>query len=260
MKFLLITLSALLLIPNFINVHLADIPKYNSKEKFDPSLSYINSTEKLIKVSDSIARFKNIPENSFEYALTVTQLLRKRFYHGYSRYSLNENWLAASGEYMFGYGLGSIVNSDDILKYKFAACSQQAIVLTEVMKAKKIPFRSVGFPHHYATELKFNNYWYYFDPNGEPNIPDSARLETKWHYNIQNLKKYYDTGNYQNLDWIFGFSSPVFGEVNAKAAPRAELFHTTTKYLSKTLWLFPLFFLFLRRKKETGIRTNLANT
>lgn len=252
MKFLLIAISALLLLPNFLNVHLAEKPQYDNKERFNPRLAYINTTERLITVADSIAQKNNVPENSIAYAVTVAKILRDRFYHGFSRYPVNENWIAASAEHLLGYGLAAIVDPDDILKYNFGGCSQQSIVLTEVMKKKNIPFRSVGFPHHYATELKFDNNWYFFDPNMEPNIPDSARLESKWHGYTDNLKKYYDTTRFKNLDWILGNNDVTFGKVNAPAAPNARLFHTTTKFLSKTLWLFPLFFVFYRRKKVSN--------
>ncbi|HEY8689112.1 MAG TPA: hypothetical protein VIM07_07745 [Chitinophagaceae bacterium] len=250
MKLLLIAVSALLLLPNFFNVHLEQTPQYDHKELFDPRLAYINSTEKLIEVSDSIAKQNNIAPNSFAYALMVSQLLRERFYHGFSRYPLNQNWIAATGEYFFGYGLASIVKPDDILKYSFSGCSQQSMVLMEVMKRKNISYRSVGFPHHYATELKFNSNWYFFDPNMEPNIPDSDRLESKWNCCADSLKQYYDTTRFKDLDWKFGKKLIVtFGKENSVNAPNASLFHTTTKYLSKTLWLFPLFIVFTRRKK-----------
>ncbi|MDB5222985.1 MAG: hypothetical protein JWN83_1652 [Chitinophagaceae bacterium] len=251
---MLIGISVLLLLPNFFNIHLEKTPQYDHKELFNPGLAYINSTEKLIEVSDSTAKQNNIPQNTLAYAITVSKILRNRFYHGFSRYPLNQNWIAATGEYFLGYGLASIVNPDDILKYSFGGCSQQSIVLTEVMKRKNISYRKVGFPHHYATELRFNNNWYFFDPNMEPNIPDSDRLESKWKCCGENLKKYYDTSRFKNLDWAFGKDSVTFGIVNAVPAPNATLFHTTTKYLSKTLWLFPLVIVFYRRKKvSTGL-------
>lgn len=247
MKPLLLVLSALLLLPNFFTAHLAENPRYDNKEQFNPGLAYINSTEKLIEVSDSIAGKNNIPQKSLGYAVTVSQILRNRFYHGFSRYPLNQNWIAAVSELTIGNGLASIVDPDNILKYNFGGCSQQSIVLMEVMKRKNIPYRSVGFPHHYATELMFDNNWYFFDPNMEPNIPDSSRLENKWKNNIGNLKKYYDTSRFRNLDWIFGNSITV-GKVNAHPAPNAALFHTATNYLSKMLWIFPLVIVFYRRK------------
>ena len=122
MKLLLITISALLLLPNFFNVHLEQTPQYDHKELFNLQLAYINSTDQLIATSDSVAYKNNIATNSFGYALIVYHLLKERFYHGFSRYPLNQNWIAATGEYFFGYGLASIVKPDDILKYSFGGC------------------------------------------------------------------------------------------------------------------------------------------
>ena len=180
MKPLLIALSVLFLIPNFFNINLEKTPQYDHKEKFDPSLSYINSVDELIHVSDSAAKAKNIQQGSLQYAITVATILRNRFYHGFSQYKLSQNWIAAMGEHCVGCGLASLVKPDEILKYSYGGCSQQSLVLMEVMKRKNISYRSVGFPHHYAVELNINNGWYFFDTNMEPNISDSDRLESRW--------------------------------------------------------------------------------
>ena len=251
MKILLILFSVLLFIPNFLSITLEKPPAYNNKEQYDPSLAYINSTEKLIYIADSIADKKGIEQNSLTYAITVTDIIRRRFYHGFSKYPLKQNWIAATSEKLVGFGLASIVKPDDILKYNYGGCSQQAILLMEVMKKKNISYRYVGFPHHYATELKFNNNWHFFDPNMEPNIKDHERLESNWSCCADSLKKFYDTTRFKDLDWKFGKNNDLkFGKVNGKYAPNAELFQTTTKYLSKTLWLFPLVIAFYPRRKK----------
>ena len=251
MKILLISLSLLLLAPNFIHLSLDKKPVYDHKEKFEPSLSYINSIDKLIDVSDSTAYSNHVCEGTLEYAITVANVIRNRFYHGFSEYPLNENWIAAVGERCFGYGLASIVNPDDILKYSYGGCSQQSIVLIEVMKRKHISYRSVGFPHHYASELCFHKNWYFFDPNMEPVISDSQRLENNWKGYADSLKKYYDKSRFPDLDWKFGNNLRVtLGRVNAKTAPKAMVFQTVTHYLSKSIWLLPILIAF-RLKKST---------
>src|ERR1051325_10905352 len=98
MKWTLIIISALLLSPNFFNGTLGEIPVYDQKEKFDSSLAYINSTDRLIEVADSLAAKNNIPQGSLLYAETVANLLRSRFYHGFSQYRVCDNWIAAFGE------------------------------------------------------------------------------------------------------------------------------------------------------------------
>lgn len=249
MKFLLIFISCGLLLPNFFHIQLEKTPVYDHKEEFNPNLAYLNSIQKLTTAADSIAVQKNVSQNSLQYAIIVTNLVRNRFYHGFSKYPLTTNWIAAGSDYLFGYGLAAIVAPDDILKYSHAGCSQQSIVLMEVMKRKNISSRIVGFPHHFATELCFNNSWYFFDPNMEPHIKDSDRLESKWNCCADSLKKYYDTSRYKNLDWVFGNSSPLFGKVNAAPAPNAAVFQSTTNYLSKIMWLFPLIIIFYRNEK-----------
>ena len=253
MKLLLTGISLLFLLPNFFNVHLETKPQYDHKERFLPSLSYINSMDKLVEVSDSIAAKNNIPQGSLKYAINVSMIIRDRFYHGFSRYPLDQNWIAAMSESLLGYGLASIVKPDDILKYSYGGCSQQSIVLMEVMKRKNIPYRSIGFPHHFATELKFDDNWFFFDPNMEPNIPDSDRLESRWNCCADNLKKYYDTSRFHDLDWKFGKNLEVtLGKTNSAQAPNAVIFQATTKYLSKTIWLMPLLIAFYPRRKASG--------
>ena len=249
MKLLLLSLSVILVIPNFLHISLEKIPVYDQKENFDPSLSKINSVNILVEMADSIARVNNIQQGTLTYAITVASILRNRFYHGFSQYPLNENWIAAAGEHFLGYGLASIVKPDDILKYSYGGCSQQTIVLMEVMRRKNISYRSIGFPHHYASELKFNGNWFFFDPNMEPKIKDSQRLESSWRCCADSLKKYYDTSRYKDLDWKFGKNLHVsVGKENVAPAPKAQIFQQVTGIMSKGIWLVPLFFAF--RKKQ----------
>ena len=179
MRLLPFLLALLLFLPLLFNISLEKKPVYNKKEIFDPSLSNINSVKKLISYSDSIANVNHIKPASLGYGVLVGSILRKRFYHGFSSYTLRQNWLAVITQLFLGRGLAAPVDADEILKYPYAGCSQQAIVMMTVMKEKKVPFRSVGFPHHYATELCFKNNWYFFDSNMEPKIKAKERKKGK---------------------------------------------------------------------------------
>jgi hypothetical protein len=241
MKPLTLLLALLLFLPLLFNISPGGTPVYNNKEKFDPSLSRLNSLHRLINYSDSSAIANQTKIGSLSYGVLVASILRKRFYHGFSYYTFQNNWIAVASQYIFGKELASLVNPEEILKFPYAGCSQQAIVLMAVMKDKKIPYRSVGFPHHYATELQFKNNWYFFDPNMEPQIKVNERKEDKWKRSADYLKKYYN-GNNQYLNWAFGNSVPIiFGRPNADPAPHASIFQAVTKYLSKILWILPLF-------------------
>jgi hypothetical protein len=95
----------------------------------------------------------------------------------------------------------------------------------------------------------FDNKWYFFDPNMEPDISEHDRLESTWNCCADNLKKFYDTTRF-DMDWAFGKNFKVtFGEINAVPAPNAAIFQRTTGYLSKTLWIFPLVIVFYKRRK-----------
>ena len=252
MKFLLISLSALLLLPNFFNVTLEEKPGYNKVEIFDPSLSRINSVQSLMDYTDSISQKKFAP-NSLQYAMVVSDVLEQRFYHGFSVFSLQKNWIAAVTQYMFGHYVANPVNPEDILKYPYAGCSQQAIVLAEIMKRNKVPYRSLGFPHHYTTELQFNNSWYYFDTDMEPDMTAEDRDLKNWKHDGDSLKKYYHK-NIAAAEWGFGNSQKAsVGKIAAKPAPNASLFQNTTKYLSKLLWVFPLIILVYPAKQKANI-------
>lgn len=250
MKFLLISISVLLLLPNFFDLTLEEKPGYNKVEIYNPSLSRINSIQKLINYSDSISQKKYAP-NSLQYAMVVSNVLEQRFYHGFSVYSLQNNWIAAVTQYLFGHYVADPVNPEDILKYPYAGCSQQAIVLAAVMKKNRVRYRSLGFPHHYTTELQFNNSWYYFDTDMEPDMTAEDRDLETWKHDADSLKKFYHK-NLGAVEWGFGNSQKAqVGKIDAKPAPNASLFQNTTKYLSKLLWLFPLIILVYPRKTKS---------
>ena len=233
MKNFALLLAVLLFLPLLFNISLEKKPEYNKKELFDPSLSGINSVQKLVGYSDSVASVNHIKPGTLGYGVLVASVLRKRFYHGFSSYTLRQNWLAVTAQLFLGRGLAAPVDPDEILKYPYAGCSQQAIVMMTVMKGKQVPYRSVGFPHHYATELCFKNNWYFFDSNMEPKIKEKERKEKYWKGSADSLKKFYN-GDREYLNWTFGNSVPViFGIPNADPAPHAYLFQDITKYISQ---------------------------
>lgn len=263
LKTLLIALAVLLAIPNFINKDINEQFTYNNTERFHPALVSINSIDKLEKYVDDIARSKNIDQHTPEYTLLLAYVISCRFYHGFSHWKLNENWIAAIGEKVTGIGLSCKVQPASIMQHTYAACSQQALVMMEILKRKKIDYRKVGFPHHYALEVKSGENWYYFDPNMEPNMNLSQRQHQHWNEYNDSLKKFYDTAKHANLSYQFGENQRAeFGPVNEVPAQRLSLFQQATGILSKTAWCFPLLLLlyikYRRRKLVAG--TSLSSS
>ena len=248
-KILLLSLSLLLLIPNFIKKDINGVAVYNKQERFNPALTSIQSIDHLEQFVDDSAAAQMISIYSEKYTALLAYIISCRFYHGFSHFQLNENWIAALGEKCFGNGLASKVDPEDIMLHPYAACSQQAIVMMAVLRKKNISYRKVGFPHHYALETKINNHWYYFDPNMEPNISLSERLHENWNGNNDNLKKYY-SAKHGNVNWEFGNNSKAtFGVVNELPAKNAHIFQSFTAFLGKILWCVPLVIAFARKRR-----------
>ena len=240
---------------NFINTDINETLAYDHKEQFDPRLSYLNSIDKLEAYIDSNEAKDHFSPGSVDYVVTISYAIRERFYHGFSHFSMQENWIAALSEKVFGYGLASKVKPDDIMQHPYAACSQQSMVMMSILRRKNISYRSVGFPHHFALEVLVNGKWYYFDPNMEPNMTNNDRLEANWKCCADNLKKFYDTARFKDLDWKFGKGLTVTnGKINDIPASHAKIFQSVTAFVSHILWCIPLLFVLYRSR-----RTVMAN-
>lgn len=250
MKAVLICLAVLFAVPNFIKKDINEQIPYNQKERFSENLVNLNSINKLEMYVDKSAALKNIQQGSAEYTVLLAYIISCRFYHGFSHWKLNENWIAAIGQKVIGYGLACKVQPDDIMKHANAACSQQALVMMEILRRKKISYRKVGFPHHYALEVNMKGQWFYFDPNMEPKIAFDERSHENWKGKNDLIKKYYSPEKHSNLDYQFGQNEMAqLGVVNEVPAKNARIFQGFTAVLSKCLWCLPLILAFAKRRK-----------
>jgi hypothetical protein len=234
-------------------------PEYNQSEEYDSSLSRLNSVKKLIIYCDSL--FGTAPDEinkdlyNENYINLVSSVVRNRFYHGYSWYGFGDNYVATVFARMTNPDYSAIVIPDDILKFPFAACSQQSILMMEVLKTKGFKTRKIGFQGkkggHFCFEVFYNGGWHFYDTNMEP---DETVLRTYNHPGIAFLasnpeilaKAYQHIPKDQALDLFTHYS---YGRVNQFPAPRAIVFHKATKILSYTCWIFFLAaFLLVRRR------------
>jgi len=246
-KILFAGLALLLLLPNLFNKEVNPVLPYDHKEKFDPSLSRINSIALLEEYTDSIAQSKKISKNSYKYVELLESVIEERFYHGFSHFTPNENWIAAFAGRFIKEDYACKVQPEEIMEHPNAACSQQALVMMQVLRDKKFAYRSLGFPHHYAMEVLVNKEWYFFDANMEPAITKEERMLSNWKHQNDNLKAYYDDGRFTDLDYKFGTNLTVVpGTINEVPAQKATTFHIITGIISKIAWFFPLLFIFYR--------------
>ena len=249
-KILLLFLSVLLAVPNFIKKNINGEPVYNKLERFDPSLANINSIDKLEKYVDDSAAVTFINIYSEKYTALLAYIISCRFYHGFSHFKLNENWIASVGEKIFGYGLDSKVEPEQIMQHPYAGCSQQAIVMMAVLRRKNISYRKIGFPHHYAIEAMINKHWYFFDPNMEPAISLEQRSHEKWKGYNDSLKRFYNPATHNDLNYQLGNGvAAQYGAKNEIPAGNARFFQNVTSFLSKILWCCPLVFVFIKRRR-----------
>ena len=234
-------------------------PRYNRLEEFDPELARLNNMTKLVAYCDSSYSEQSFTEDaqSFEksYPDVVSSIVRKRFYHGYSYYNFKDNFVGMVASRVSSKGFSAIVIPDDILKYSYAACSQQSIVFMEILKQKGFVTRKVGFKGkangHFCFEVYYNGNWHFIDPDMEPDVnvlnsynrPDIAFLA---HHKDVLLKAYPQYPKEKVLDI---FPNYYYGEANTFAAPKAIIFQYVTKFFSYTIWLFFLLAFILSRRK-----------
>jgi len=226
-------------------------PLYNNQEAFDPSLMRLSTVSRLKEYCDSLFKVTNITNSSDKYELNYTNIVggvvRKRFYWGYSCYSFNNNYMAVLFSKFTHWGYAATVIPDDILKNPNAACSQQSIVMMEVMKKKGFITRKIGFFGnnkfgHFAFEVYYKNSWHFHDPTLEPDtalLNKYGRPDFKFiaeHPDIL-LTAYKETHKDKSL-LLDVFSHYSYGKPNSFLAPNAFIFHKITKILSNIIWIF----------------------
>lgn len=216
-------------------------------EQFDRKLMSITS------VSEAVDYVKLSAEGSSEKQLlqAADQFVRQRFYHGYSTFAPADNWLA----YMAGYVWDDLrypVIPDDILKHRQAACSQQAIVFQAIARRLGFTVGSIAFtdPGHFASAVKVNGSWFYFDPNREiagVNVPLHAVISGSALYGLYGAL---------GRNWTYAGENGEISlrDVNGNPAPQATFFHQITSLFSSYGWLIfsTLFVIAPTRRTQVG--------
>lgn len=237
-------------------------------EDYDASLSRLNSIKALTDYCDSFyqARYPNANEKEYEekYSNLLASIVRKKFFHGYSYYGFNDNYLLSLFSKITRNGYSAVIVPNDILKYPSASCSQQSVVMMEVLRSKNITTRKVGFygkkyGGHFCFEVFYNGGWHFFDTNLEPDLavlnaygrPGIAFLAD--HPEI--LTKAYSKNPPEEVLDIF--PTYKYGAVNTFPAPNGLVLQKLTRILSYSVWfLFFVLFLYTRRRYRRLTDTN----
>jgi hypothetical protein len=224
------------------------------KEAFDRSLGRLNSIASLNAYIDSCAASREVPAKSRKEVFLVNEIIERKFYHGYSHYTSEDNFLAyLAGKFVWNH-LSAIVLPEDLVKHEMAACSQQAIVMMEVLKQRGFNVRKLGLTGHYVLEVFYNDNWHMFDPNHEPKHQGIAHdsLDVLLESGFIN-ESYSRTLEPERVKEVF--TNIREGEINTEPAQNARLFHIFTKFISDNILLLVtgnafLLFLFVKRRKE----------
>jgi hypothetical protein len=244
LKGILIALCTISIVSFFYKPITEDYKKNHghSWEEYDPSFFFkFQSINDVIEAANK--QFAPTEKNSLQYYNYVAEIIRKRFYHGYSYYNMSDNPIVfLAGK--FSANLSAIVIPDDIMKHPMAACSQQAIVLMEVFKRTGVGFRKITFNHHFTVEANIENKWRYFDADIEPRLQDereslhellaTKQFDSAYAYAVTNMAGFYK---------ILG--TPRYGKINEAPAPRAEVFHKLCLFLISKYFLLSVLILMI---------------
>lgn len=220
---------------------------YKKKELFNIELSRFKSIDDITAHIDGIysAKYPAKEMDTVAYVSVTSDVIKKRFYHGLSKYSLKDNWITYIGGKLFWSHLNAIVEPDDILDYTEGLCSQQTIVFLEILKRKGIQTRWVGLgykegPGHFLAEVYYQGKWHLYDVDMEPNwekITISHESMNYYQSNSDTLFLTYEGIISQSLyDKLM--EKVEYGGVNDFPAKNMLLFHRVTKI---STYLIPVF-------------------
>lgn len=238
--------------------HEKEILAHLDDDQFDISLMRLNSLSKLQAYCDSIYT-ASYPSRT--YPGIVSDVIRKRFYHGYSYYTAKTNPMAVVLAPVVKKGADAIIIPEDIIQYPMAACSQQSIVGMELFRRKGYPVRkvsmfdSVTHTGHFSYEVFYDNGWHYFDTDQEPDAtllkeykrPSVAFLAQHPEIVAQAYRKKKDPAMFQRL--IESYST---GPVNKFPAPNGLLFQKATKFFTYFGWAIIWILILIRHRRQTG--------
>lgn len=224
----------------------------HSWEEYDPSYFYkFQSVDAIIDSANS--QFKLGERNSLAYYDYIAEIVRKRFYHGYSYYSISNNPLIfLTGKYWSN--LSAIVIPDDIMKHPMAACSQQSIVLMEIFRRNGTNFRKVTFDHHFTVEANIERQWRYFDTDIEPKF-DKGRKSLSQLLATREFDSVYNCAEKNIVGFRRTLGTARFGRVNESPASRAAFFHRLGLFFVSNYFLLSALILMV----FSSVRVSLKN-
>tara|TARA_B100001113_G_scaffold236887_1_gene194776 strand:+ start:741 stop:1598 length:858 start_codon:yes stop_codon:yes gene_type:complete len=233
-------------------------------EIFDPNLGAVDS---LIQLKSMIHQAIDDHDLSgIDVPIYIDDLVRKKFLHGLATISTNGNWAIKFIDKLFpNKEIISALHPNDIVKSNRAICSQQAILFQELVKEFGFEYESVGISiplheplpddinltfNHYASAVKVENDWYYFDSNLEPAYDRSnSEIYTKiLAGELSEFNKLYPGYKFKEIKYGMIYTS----NRNTFPAKKGVLIQQISKLVSFYGWLvlILLSFVFYRLSKK----------
>jgi hypothetical protein len=226
-------------------------------EKYDTTLNRISTIRELDIIIDQY--FKKYDDTA-KVVLAIDDLIKRRFYQGYSKYTLNHNWVAVLCAAVFWDDFYYPVLPNDILKFPNAACSQQGIIFQNQLQRLQIPYETIALKQkinnstfgHYTVSVFYDKKWHFFDTSEEPIIIDSTMPNIESIIERKLYEKMYVRAS--NIETQSFFKTNSYTKINRNvfSAHKMSMFHRISSFLSKWLWLILLLFnsLFFFRNKQ----------
>ena len=238
--------------------HKNSITKIYEFEKFNTNLFEYNSYNKVISYIE-----KNFKQNNFsqlEKIIFIDNFIKERFMHGRSELNRCKYWVLNMFDYIIynrKYDLLVSNNVDRILNNKFAFCNQQAIVFQQIAKHFLFEYSSVEFntppKGHFASSIKVNSIWYYFDQHEEAKYEYLPPLLSQIINNENNqINKSYKDRWFAEI-FIEGSKNNNIVQTNINTFPafRGYLVQETLIFLSinlKYIFIIFIFYFFFKKK------------
>lgn len=208
-------------------------------ERYDPKLALsLKSIDDILTYTDQVSGTAD--RHSLAYVQCLQDVLAIRFFHGYSYYSLHQNWISFLAGKLIWSDLNAIVSSKDILLHPYAACSQVSIVFSDCLKKIGVSYRKVTLKGHFVLEASVNSKWYLLDANLEPSFPHGIKSVAELKASNELIEAY--KGHKTDAEIISIFSKIGYGKENASIAPVTFLFQKTTMFLSALIAVFLLIY------------------
>jgi len=255
MIFFVVTIICLVLVLNNFEPNNKEV-KLLLNEDYSEEVANIKSLDNFKLIIKNKIEKNNL--TGLEIAIFIDNFIRKKFFHGTIHYQWYENWvLFLFNFFLPQFEVNAVIDPNDIMKYNYAMCSQQSIIFQEIIKEYNFDYGSVRFNYpsfkHFANAIKFNNQWFFFDTNFEPNY---NRYDQKAYHLIINqdfefLKEIYNqTDAFKGINEItkddLSKKMVSLSDVNNFPAKKGLLFHQITYLISWHGWIILMGFIIIK--------------